>query len=105
MAQSEPLLTPDLARAARALAQVSVDHLAEAATLDPAELRAFERSRATVEPDENRRLRRALEDVGVLFVPEDDEAGVGVRRKYNRRKVRRLESWENEGGPAYEDDI
>ena len=41
------------------------------------------------------------------MVPVDEEAGVGygVRQKYNSRKTRRLDTWENEGGPALEDDI
>ena len=36
---------------------------------------------------------------------EDAEAGYGVRQKFNSAKSRRLDIWEGEGGPAYEDDI
>lgn len=37
----------------------------------------------------------------------DEAAGVGygVRQKFNPRTVKRLENWENEGGPAGDDDI
>ena len=52
-------------------------------------------------------LRAGHEELGGEFLPADDEAGVGygVRRKFNPRTVKRIENWENEGGPALEDDI
>ncbi len=98
-------LTADLARAARALAQVSLACVAEHAKLTPERLSAFERHRIDLAAGERLRLRRALEDFGVAFISEDDHGGYGVRRKFTRTKVTRLESWENEGGPAYEDAI
>ena len=42
---------------------------------------------------------------GVGLVPEDEFGGTGVRRIFTAEKSRRLEAMENEGGPAYEDDI
>lgn len=105
METSEFIITSDLARAARALTQVAVANVAKRSDLDPERLRAFEHHRGRLTTEEKSRLRQALEGYGVLFLPEDDQGGYGVRRKFTRTKVRRLESWENEGGPAYEDDI
>jgi hypothetical protein len=99
------ILTADLARAARALAQVSVTCVADHAGLSPERLAAFERHRVDLETADKLQLRRTLEKFGVVFISEDDEAGYGVRRRFTRAKVARLETWENEGGPAYEDDI
>jgi len=99
------LLPSDLARAGRALAQISVDTLASGAELEPQRLRAFEQGIGPLSVEENEALRRGLEEFGVVFLPEDDRHGYGVRQKYNTQKVERLEGWENEGGPAGEDDI
>jgi hypothetical protein len=101
----EIILTADSARAARALAQVSVTCIADYADLSPERLAAFERHLVDLEAGDRLRLRRALEEFGVVFIPEDDQAGYGVRRRFTRAKAERLETWENEGGPAYEDDI
>ena len=98
-------LTPDLARAARALAQVSAQTVATSSELTRAQVRDFERGRTTLDAATTERLRRALEGFGVVFIAEDPAFGAGVRKKFNSLKVRRLETWENEGGPSAEDDI
>ena len=98
-------LTPDLARSARALTQVSAGVIGRAAGLEKQQVRAFEKGNQPLAADQLRHLRRALEEHGVVFIPDDDQGGYGVRRKFNSSKVRRLETWEGEGGPAYEDDI
>lgn len=98
-------LTPDLARAARALTQVSVEEISEAAALDPERVRDFEHRGFALDPESNKKLRRALEDFGAVFFDEDELAGYGVRRKYTAAKKRQLTRWESEGGPAFEDDI
>ncbi len=98
-------LTPDLARAARALTQVSVEAISQQASLDPDQVRDFEHRGIPVDIDTNNRLRAALEEFGVVFVAEDDHGGYGVRRKHTASKMRGLRRWEDEGGPAYEDDI
>lgn len=107
MTSTLPLITADLARAARALAQVSRPVLAEHTGLAEAHLRDVEHGRRAVTAQESELLRGALEEFGVEFLPVDEEAGVGygVRQKFNPRTVKRLENWENEGGPAAEDDI
>lgn len=102
-----PLLTADLARAARALAQVSLLDLAEHTGLDADLLHEVERGLRSLTAAQEKQLHLAFEEFGVELLPADDEAGVGhgVRQKFNPRTVKRLENWENEGGPAAEDDI
>jgi hypothetical protein len=106
-ATASPLITADLARAGRALAQVSVAVIAARTGLEAEDVRAFERGVQDLDEERNRVLRAGLEELGVEFLPADDEAGVGygVRQKFNPRTVKRIENWENEGGPALEDDI
>ena len=106
-ATASPLITADLARAGRALAQVSAAVLAARTGLEAEDVRAFERGVQDLDEERNRVLRAGLEELGVEFLPADDEAGVGygVRQKFNPRTVKRIENWENEGGPALEDDI
>lgn len=98
-------LTPDLARAARALTQVSVEEVSEAASLEPTRVRAFEGRGIPLAPESNKKLRAALEEFGAAFFAEDEQGGYGVRRKYNSANTRQLTRWEAEGGSAYEDDI
>ena len=106
-ALTDPPITADLARAARALAQVSLSVLSARTGLDVEDVRAFERGVQDLDEERARVLRAGLEELGVEFLPADDEAGVGygVRQKFNPRTVKRIENWENEGGPALEDDI
>lgn len=105
MAAAPFRLTPDLARAARALAQVSAQTVAAASELTRKQVREFEHGRTALGQESTARLRRALEGFGVVFIAEDPGFGAGVRKKFNSLKVRRLETWENEGGPSAEDDI
>lgn len=105
MTNSHMVLAPDLARAARALTQVSSKAIAREAALEKHQVRAFEKGNQPLTAEQADRLRRALEHFGVVFIADDEHGGYGVRRKFNAAKVRRLETWEGEGGPAYEDDI
>lgn len=98
-------LTPNLARAGRAIAEVSAGTIAEAAGLASERVRAFETRGTTLPAEEAVRLKSALEEFGVVFIDDDENGGYGVRRKYSSSKTRQLKRWEGEGGPAYEDDI
>lgn len=91
-------LTSDLARAARAFTKVSAATIAEAAGLTREQVKEFERGRGHLSDDEKGRMRASLEHYGALFIPEDDVAGYGVRRRYPRERLMRLNSWEGEGG-------
>lgn len=98
-------LTFDVARAGRALAQVGVRTLAEAAGLEKDRLRRFEKGFGDLEVEERMRLEQALRRYGVGLVPEDEDGGVGVRRVFTTEKSRRLQVMEGEGGPTYHDDV
>ena len=100
-----PQLTGDLARAGRALAQVSFEVVADRAGVDPERLRSFERGTLSMSDADADSIQDALEYFGVIFLPEDELGGYGVRRKFARGGVKRIENWENEGGPSAEDDI
>lgn len=105
MALFNPILRPDQAHAARILVQVTQDYLGKKSGLGTDIVRAFEEGRSELEPSQQTELRSALESLGAVFIPEDDDAGHGVRLKFNSRKVRSLQTWEGEGGPAYPDAV
>ena len=64
---------------------------------------------AIVQPSRLDALKDALESLGAVFIADDEAAGagtgVGVRLKFSAEKARRIDTWEGEGGPAYEDDV
>jgi transcriptional regulator with XRE-family HTH domain len=74
-------LTPSLCRAARAMIGLTAEKLADAAGVDIAELRQFERDGARLNKVGMAALAAALRNAGVEFVPEDGEQGAGVRRR------------------------
>lgn len=91
-------------RAARALIDWSIDQLATASGLSVEQLAAFEAD-GTLDRAANAQAARALEEGGASFIAERRGRGVGVRLKFGRQLVKRLDIWENEGGPTAEDDI
>ncbi|MFA5606483.1 MAG: XRE family transcriptional regulator [Leucobacter sp.] len=94
----EVTLTSDLARAARAFTKVSTKTIAQGAGLTKEQVRSFEQGVTDLPEAAKVRLRESLEKYGALFIPEDEEAGYGVRRRYPREKLMRLNTWESEGG-------
>lgn len=94
----EIVLTSDLARAARAFTKVSRETIADSADLTSDQVHEFEHGVHDLTPAEKLRLQASLEKYGVLFIPEDETAGYGVRRRYTREKLLRLNAWEGEGG-------
>jgi hypothetical protein len=48
---------------------------------------------------------RALEIFGVIFIPESEGIGAGVRLKFLRQDVRQIGRLENEGGIVADDDV
>lgn len=95
--EQEVYLTSDLARAARAFTKVSVRTIAETAGLKKKQVRRFEQG-GSLPAAERNRLKESLEKYGALFIPEDSVAGYGVRRKFPREKLMKLNTWEGEGG-------
>ena len=91
-------------RAARALLEWNEAQLAEAASVDIEVITRLEARFRRPSTDEQRRIRKALEDGGVVLIGEDG-GGVGARLKFNRKEVRAINRWEQEGGTPGEDDI
>ncbi|HCG47038.1 hypothetical protein [Corynebacterium flavescens] len=98
-------ITPGLARAGRALAQVNSLIIAEDAGLTRQQVRDFEKRVGRLTLEEKARLYKTLENYGVAFIAEDENYGYGVRKRHNASKTRQLKRWEDEGGPGGEDDI
>ena len=98
------LLTARLLAAARALAGVSLADLAQAAGLPLSRLRRLGTG-AQASDAETLALTRALEELGVLLLPEGNGKGAGVRLKFTRLDARQIGRLENEGGPPGEDDL
>jgi transcriptional regulator with XRE-family HTH domain len=72
------MLTPAQSRAARALLDWSQEELASAAHLGLSTIRDFEKGRRVPTHNNLAAVRRALEEAGVEFIPENG-SGAGVR--------------------------
>lgn len=94
-----------LARAARALVQLSATAVAERAGCTRKQLKAFEKGQWDFTGEQQTDLRRALEHYGAIFIPDDSQGGYGVRLKFNRNKIPLIETWEGEGGMPADDDV
>jgi transcriptional regulator with XRE-family HTH domain len=84
-------------RAARALAEWSLERLAQACSVDIQTLKEFEARFRRPDPETLGRIRGALTDAGVVFVDENG-GGAGARLKLSRKELRALSRWEGEGG-------
>ena len=98
------IITAAQCRAARALIEWSVDDLSRSSKVDAKTIENLEMRYHHPTDDDKRRLRVALEEGGVIFIPENG-GGAGVRLKFTRREVRAINRWEGEGGTVGEDDI
>ena len=105
MSTEEIIIDGPLARATRILCQVSVKDVAGKAEIDKSELKDFEKGRANITAEQERRLALTLEQYGARFIPDGSEGGYGVRLKFSRAKVRAIERWEDEGGTPGADDV
>ncbi|MGB3337657.1 MAG: XRE family transcriptional regulator [Devosia sp.] len=105
MTEPLPPVTAPQSRAGRALVGWSVAELAEATAMPVDRIEQFEAEALEPDFDCQRAIRTALEAAGVLFLPEQGGAGFGVRLKFPRQTVKRLQTWEGEGGSTGEDDI
>jgi hypothetical protein len=100
-------ITGRLIAAARVLTGVSRDDVAHASGLPAETLKSIEASgSAWLESGEQAdAVRRALEAFGVMFIPESDSLGAGVRLKFMRQDVRQISRLESEGGMVRDDDV
>lgn len=83
----------------------SLDTLAAATGVSVEELAVFEADRLEAPDRCQRAIRDALSGAGVLFLPEVGGEGVGVRLKFPRQTVKRIQAWEGEGGTTGDDDV
>lgn len=93
--------------AARALTEVSQEKLAALAQIDLSTLMKLEQQRdiAGEYGVTLAKIRKTLEALGAVFVPERAGAGVGVRLKFGRSQVRAIDRWEDEGGASADDEV
>jgi hypothetical protein len=98
------VLTAAQSRAARAMLDWSVDVLADAADVDAQSIRDFEMRFRKPDDESLRRMRTALENAGLAFIP-DRGRGAGVQFKFNTREVRAIKHWEAEGGRTGHDAV
>jgi transcriptional regulator with XRE-family HTH domain len=100
-------ITGRMIAAARALTGISRADLAEASGVPIAKLAQIEAGgRALLQAaEEAEALRLSLENFGVLFIPEGDGMGAGVRLKFLRQDVKQISRLEGEGGMVKEDDV
>lgn len=99
-----PIIAAAQCRAARALLEWTEAQLAEVARVDPEVIKLLEARFRRPTLEDQRQIRKALEDGGVVFIAENG-GGVGARLKFNRKEVRAINRWEHEGGTTGEDDI
>lgn len=95
--------------AARTLVSIGQQRLADAAGISLDALKRMEANSVNVpasgEPCRLTAVRRALEDFGAVFVPEEGTLGAGVRLKFSRAEARQIAGWEGEGGRVGDDDV
>lgn len=102
--RGKTMLTGPLARAARALVELSREQLAGKCGVDAEQISVFERGLGDPGPEARAALRAALERAGAVFIPENG-GGAGVRLKFTRSETRRLAILEGEGGITGIDDV
>lgn len=99
------MFTGPLCKAARALVQVSRSKLAKRSDVDVNILEMFERGLQTPDAATIEALKRALEELGAVFIPEQGSNGAGVRLKFSRSVTDRLRTLVDEGGPPSSDAV
>lgn len=98
------MITGPLCRAARALVEIDLPGLATVCGLDANVIDAFERKLGQPDAETMKRLKKALEELGAVFIPEDTR-GAGVRLKFTQSERKRLQTLEGEGGIVRADDV
>ena len=100
-------LTGRLILAARGLVGVNRADLASASGISVETLKRMESNGgARLQSErETAAVSRELEQFGVIFIPEGDGMGAGVRLRFMRQDIRQISGLENEGGIAPEDDV
>lgn len=97
--------TPALCHAARILAEVDRKVLSDESGIAEDRIEEFENGTAELGDTTAEKLKSALEALGIIFLPEEEEGGVGIRRKFTEGENRRILNWEGEGGRADSDNV
>jgi hypothetical protein len=92
--------------AARALLRMSLERLSRVTGIDESALASVEANIVSPPgpPDTVEKMRKALEDNGIRFIP-DNGGGEGVRLKFSRSEAKRISTLEGEGGIVANDDV
>jgi len=100
-------ITGRLIAAARSLVGISQADLARACGISVETLNRMESSDSAwlQSESESEAVGRALDNFGVVFIPEGDGMGAGVRLRFMRQDIRQIGRLENEGGTAPVDDV
>lgn len=91
--------------AARALVQIDRAELAGQTGISIGDIAEFEDGFIEIADETAAKLKAALEELGAMFLPEEDDVGAGVRLKFNRTITGRIANLENEGGRIASDDV
>ncbi|WP_416193731.1 helix-turn-helix domain-containing protein [Nitrobacter sp. TKz-YC01] len=91
-------------RAARALVEISRLMLARRSGVDVDTIERFENIAGSPKADEIEAIKKALEDLGAVFIAENG-AGYGVRLKFNPIEAEQIARLECEGGIVAHDRV
>lgn len=98
------MITGSQCRAARALVEISRSMLAKRAGVDLISIERFENITGSLVKREMQDVKRALEELGAVFIPENG-AGHGVRLKFSNVAAARIAQLECEGGIVANDRV
>src|SRR5699024_13858 len=101
----QDVFNSNLARAGRAIVGISTCYIADETGIEREDIRKFERGIISLPEEQQEAIKQVLIDHGALFLPDSQAGGYGVRLKYSGAKVKQIDRWEAEGGPAGEDDV
>lgn len=103
--QAPAAMDPALCTAARNLARIDIATLADTSGLPADMIKRFEEGIEPLSETGAKHIRRGLETLGILFIPDDSDGGAGVRLRFSAADSRNIARWETEGGAAGDDDI
>lgn len=99
------MITGSQCQAARALVEITISKLAKRSGVDQNQIEAFEQKRGSPDALSVDKLQEVLEDLGAVFISEDDNGGVGARLKHNKSETRQITRMEDEGGIIASDKV
>lgn len=98
------MITGPQCRAARALVEISRAKLALRAQVAEEVIEKFEQGLDAPAPPAVAAVTAALEDMGAIFIEDEDNGcGAGVRLKFSRSEAKQISRMEGEGGPVADD--